>query len=175
MKTTTATPSFVEAVQKLAAEYANNSLDLKAKAEAYALAHFVEEISKNRRESLRETLMAEADANGEENAKGGKKLLVEDYTVLKEKRTASAPDEKKLVALLEKKGLPVEAAFDRVTTLQANPSKVNELVANGHLTDAEARDLYKVTFALVVHASEGFDALVEGVCPAGVIPSKKRR
>lgn len=172
-------PAFVQAVGDLTntPHFTRpvGDMSIPERVEAYALAHFTEEISKARRENIREALLVDAESRGEENEKGGKRLLVGDYTVLRERRTASAPDEKKLMALLEAKGIATEQAFDRVTTLQANPSKVAELVANGHLTAEEAKGLYKATFALVVHASDGFTELVENACPAGVIPAKKRR
>ena len=151
------------------------SLTVPEQVEAYAAAHFVEEVAKSRRESVRESLMKVAETTGIDNEKGGQKLTVGDFTVLRERRMSSTPDEKKLMTLLEKKGLSVEQAFDKVTVLQPNPSKVNALVESGHLTEDEGKALYKATYALIVHASSEFDALMENAVPAGVAPSKKTR
>lgn len=150
-------------------------LSTEQKTEAYAAIHFIEEIAKSRRESLREPLLKITEDQGTQTDKGGFKLPVGDHTVLKEKRTASAPDEKKLMTLLEKKGLPVEQAFDKVTILQPNPSKVAALVETGHLTDDEARDLYKVTWALVVRPGQELEALLENAVPASAAPAPKKR
>lgn len=149
-------------------------LTLAARVEAYAAVHHIEEIAKARREALRDPLLKDAE-NGEVTDKGGFRLNVGDHTVLKERRTASAPDEKKLMTLLEKKGLAVEQAFDKVTVLQPNPSKVSALVETGHLTEAEARDLYKVTFALVVRPGAELEALLENATPASLTTAPKKR
>jgi len=151
-----------------------DKLSLAERVEAYAAVHHVEEIAKARREALRDPLLKDAE-NGAPTDKGGFKLPVGEHTVLKERRMASAPDEKKLMALLEKKGLPVEQAFDKVTVLQPNPSKVSALVETGHLTEEEARDLYKVTFALVVRPGAELEALLENATPAGLAPAPKKR
>mgnify|MGYP006274436553 CR=1 FL=1 len=151
-----------------------DQLSLAERVEAYAAVHHVEEIAKARREALRDPLLKDAE-KGTATDKGGFKLNVGEHTVLKERRTASAPDEKKLMALLESKGLPVDKCFDKVTILQPNPSKVNALVEMGHLTEEEARDLYKVTYALVVRPGAELEALLENATPAGATPTKKRR
>ena len=150
-------------------------LSLVEQVESYSTAHFVEELAKSRRESVRESLLAAAEKNGSPNEKGGSKLVVENHTVLREKRTSSSPDEKKLMKLLESKQLAVEDAFDKVMVMQANPSKVAKLVETGHITAEEAAQLYKVTFACVVHPSAQFEALLENAVPASATPEKKTR
>lgn len=148
-----------------------DQLDLTKQVEAYASIHAVEEAAKTRREALREELLKAAE-KGTLTEKGGYKLPVGDHTVMKERRVASSPDEKKLMALIAKKGMGIEQAFDKVTVLQPNPSKVAALVEHGHLTEEEARDLYKATFALIVHAGGELEALLENAVPA--LPKKRR-
>lgn len=150
-------------------------LTLAEQVSAYATTHFIEEVAKGRREALREKLLDAAEKQGTANEKGGQKLEVEGHTVLRERRVSSSPDEKKLMKLMEEKGLTLDRAFDKVQVLQANPSKVSELVASGHLTAEEAAALYKVTFACVVHASDSLTELLENSVPAGVVPEKKSR
>lgn len=153
---------------------ATADLTLAEQVEAYAAIHFIEEVSKGRREAIRETLLVAAD-KGEETEKGGFRLAVEHHMVIKEKRVASAPDEKQLLALLEAKKLDVTAAFDKVSVLVPNPSKVSLLVENGQLTEAEGKALYKVTWALVVKPSGELEGLLESSVPPGVVPAKKSR
>lgn len=152
-----------------------DTLSVAEQAEAYATAHFIEEMAKTRREAVREKLLVEAEKNGTPNEKGGSKLEVNDYTVLRERRLSSSPDEKKLMKLLEQHNLAVESCFDKVTVLQANPSKVTALVQSGHLTEDEAKALYKATYALVVHPSDSFTELMENAVPASATPVKKSR
>jgi len=172
------TPSIAAIVHVLTHrdEYAKPATDLTLaeQVEAYAAIHFVEEVSKGRREAIRETLLVEAE-KGEVTEKGGYRLPVGNHTVIKEKRVASAPDEKALMALLESKKLDVTNAFDKVSVLVPNPSKVALLVENGQLTEAEGKALYKVTWALVVKPSGDLESLLESSVPPGVVPAKKLR
>lgn len=151
-----------------------DTLDLEAQVEAYTVALFTEEAAKTRREAIRERLLKAAQEQGEANGKGGQKLEVGAHLINRERRVASSPDEKKLLGLLEKKGLAAEQAFDKVTILQPNPSKVANLVETGHLTEAEAKALYKETFACVVRASRELEALLENALPAALCSPKKR-
>ena len=157
-------------------EYAKPTQDLTLveQVEAYAAIHFIEEVPKGRREAIRESLLVAAD-KGEATEKGGYRLPVGNHTVIKEKRVASAPDEKALMALLESKKLDVTKAFDKVSVFVPNPSKVTLLVENGQLTEAEAKTLYKVTWALVVKPSGELESLLESSAPPGVVPAKKSR
>ena len=151
------------------------SLTLRQQVEAYTTILFAEDAAKTRREALREVLLKAAEAHGEPTAKGGNKLSVDGHTVNRERRVASTPDEKKLMGLLEKKSLTVEQAFDKVTVLQPNPSKISALVEAGHLSQADADALYKQTFALVVRSSRDFEALLENAIPAELSAPKKSR
>jgi hypothetical protein len=130
--------------------------------EAYAIIQDVQDAAKDRRESLRESLLEYAAQHGIPNEKGGHKLVVGDHTVLRERRTSSSPDEKKLTALLEAKGIPLEKAFDKVTVFEPNVSKLNALVATGHLAEDDVKALFKVNYALVVHPGA---SLVESLSP----------
>jgi hypothetical protein len=150
------------------------TLSLVDVVEAYFVAYTTEEIGKTRREALREVLLNECKAQGIDNEKGGQRLTVNGHRVTRERRVASSPDEKKLIALLEKKGLSVEDGFDKVVTLQPNASKVNALVERGFLSEEEASTLYKESFACVVTPNDGFNALVENALPAGAVEKKVR-
>jgi hypothetical protein len=161
----TTTPDFSAAL---------DSLSLEQKVEAYMTALFAEEAAKTRREAIREHLLKAAQEQGESNGKGGQRLTVGEHLVNRERRVATNPDEKKLIGLLEKKGIPTEQAFDRVTVLQPNPSKVTALVETGHLSEEDAKALYKETFACVVRASRDLEALLENALPASLTTAKKR-
>ena len=151
-----------------------DSLSLEQKVEAYTVALFTEDAAKARRESLREHLLKAALEQGEPNGKGGQNLEVGDHTINRQRRMASTPDEKKLMSLLEKRSLAIEQAFDKVTVLQPNPSKVTALVESGHLSEEEAAALYKETFVCVVRASRELEALLENAIPASLSAPKKR-
>lgn len=147
---------------------------LLGKIEAYAVAQFIEELAKNRKELLRDSLLKEAE-EGELTEKGGYRLEVEDHTVLKEKRTATSPDENKLLKLCESKGINLDDAFDRVQMIQANPSKLARLVETGHIAEQEAQTLYRVTHALVVHASKELKESLHAAVPSEIAPKKRRK
>jgi hypothetical protein len=157
-------------------EYAKPAaeLSLTEKTEAYAALHFIEEVSTSRREALRENLLVCAD-KGSLTEKGGRRLEVGDHLILKEKRVATAPDEKKLLALIESKKIAMTSAFDKISVHVPSPSKIAALVETGHLTKEEAADLYKVTWALVVKPSGELEGLLESSIPASVVPVKKTR
>lgn len=150
-------------------------MSLRERVEAFILAHFAEEVSKRRREELRDTLLEDAKAHGYRTDKGGNRMLVGEHLVLRERRVASMPDEKKLITILERKGLAVEAAFDRVTVLQPNPSKVSELIENGTITAAEAETLYRESFALIVRPSGETSDLLNESIPASLRETKTRK
>lgn len=158
-------------------EYADpvGTMSLRERVEGFIASHFAEEVSKRRREELRDTLLEDAKNLGHKTDKGGNRLLVGEHLVLRERRVASMPDEKKLIGLLERKGIAVEAAFDRVTVLQPNPSKVNDLVENGTISAAEAETLYRESFALIVRPSGETADLLNEAIPASLRETKSRK
>lgn len=161
----TASPEFATAL---------DALSLEEKVEIYVTTTYIEDVLKTRKESIRDVLLKTAQESGEPNEKGGNRLSVGHHVVNRERRVSAAPDEKKLLALLEKKGLSPDTAFDKVTVLQPNPSKVTALVESGHLSEEEAKALYKETFACVVRASRELEGLLENAIPASLTSPKKR-
>ena len=149
------------------------SLSVAEQAAAYATVQTTEEVAKYRRENLRESLLKAAETNGIPNEKGGYKLIVEGHTVLQERRTSSSPDEKKLMSLINKKGIEVEEVFDKVTILTPNASKIAALVDSGHITEEEGKALYNTSVALKVHPSREVEALLENSVSAEATPVKK--
>jgi hypothetical protein len=152
------------------------ALTLSEAVESYLIAHTTEEVGKNRREAIRDVLMAEAKAHGTSNEKGGQRLFTQEgHTIIRERRVSSAPDEKKLLSLLDRVGLNVEDAFDKVTVLQPNPNKVALLVENGHITEEDAQTLYKESFACFVSPNGPVEALLENALPVGAVEKKRTR
>lgn len=160
------TREFVEAVK---------ALTLSEAVEAYLVSYATEEVGKNRRDAIRLRLLDAAIADGVPNDKGGHRLDVEGHTVVRERRVASSPDEKKLFALLEKSGLKVEDAFDKVTVLQPNPSKLSALVDNGVLAEEDVKALYRESIACFVSPNGEMEELLENALPVGAVEKKRTR
>ena len=104
---------------------------------------------------IRKVLLDRAAQFGQSTEKGGNKLQVDGTLVLRERRTAALPDEKKVRAMLEEAGLKPTEAFSKVTKVVLDASKVEGLVSLGKLDEDEVEKAKKVTWALRV--KESFD------------------
>lgn len=101
-----------------------------------------------RLESLRIALFERATEEGEETEKGHHILDVEGTEFIREKSQKKLPDEKILKVLLAEAKLGVLEAFDEVTTLQMNPTKVDHLVETGRLPEDKVEAARKISYRL---------------------------
>lgn len=108
-----------------------------------------------------------------ENKEAGHKVLqVGDVTLTNQRRPASMPEEKGLKALIEKtKGLSLKDVVTVIKTVKVDPSKVKALIDLGKLDEKKVEKLRKVTWALVVKATEGSHQLLDDY---GLVPTKKK-
>ena len=150
------------------------------RAQAHAVLNFLSKRIKDRMDSLREPLLADAQKHGEDvlgtdnKPTGSKKLYVEGNKVYDKKSVGKEPDYQKMTDLLASKKLDVEQAYDKVPTYVYNPSKVQTLIMNGHLKEKEVDDLKKVTHALVIEPAPELAAMLEEAAKAAALPAPKK-
>lgn len=123
--------------------------------EHWVLLKYLKEASEDRMKALRNELLNRAETYGADTEKGGSKLTVEGTLVLRERRQAALPDEKKLRKLLDERGISPDKAFSKVTNVVMDASKVKALVDLGKLPGDKVEAMRKVTWALRV--KESFD------------------
>lgn len=116
-----------------------------------------------RLKTLRNPLMAIVQSKGEINDKGTKKYVVEGTSICLESRKANEPDPTLLTALLKEKSIDIHEAFDDVTVLQLNPSKLDYLVQTGKLKPQDVQALCKEIPALRIYPSKALKASVESL------------
>jgi len=115
----------------------------------YALVCEIERACKARKEELRERLMTLAQARGRETS-NGHAWESECASVLVTRRESKTPDDKRFRALLLKHEIELDEAYDTVKRYVYNPSKVDLLVATGHLEDEDIEALKSRGMALRV-------------------------
>jgi hypothetical protein len=137
-------------------------MPLAEAAEAWALLKFVEEQLERRKADLRHRLLAEVTHKGTVTDKGGYKLHVEGVgQLMRQRRQDKLPDAEALHGILQAAGLDVMEGFREVVTLVPDPSKLDNLVQLGKLTDADV-DLSKpVNWALVFRPVEELKAKLD--------------
>ena len=119
-------------------------------ASAWAVIDLMEKVVKERKESLRESLLARAKSSGSKTEKGSFEVKMGDSTVISERRQNKLPDEEVVKECLKKAGLEYEDAFTAQMVWTMDPSKVEFLVMGGKLPEKEIEESKKVTFALKV-------------------------
>ena len=132
-----------------------NTAHIEQVVQAWVLLKYTGERIEARLKEIRKVLLDRAEQFGQTTEKGGSKLQVDGTLVLREKRTAALPDEKKVRDMLESAGLKPTEAFSKVTKVVLDASKVDALVSLGKLDEAEVEKAKKVTWALRV--KESFD------------------
>lgn len=132
--------------------------------QSWVLLKYTKERIEERMKGLRKVLLDRAEEFGKETEKGGSKLSVEGSLVLRERRQAALPDEKKLRAILDEHGIKPDQAFTKVTKVVLDASKVQGLVDLGKIPEKKVDDAKKVTWALRVKEShelaESLDRMV---------------
>ncbi len=101
-----------------------------------------------RLEGLRVALFERATAEGRETSNGHHILEIEGTEFIRERAQRKLPDEKTLKVLLEEAKLGVLEAFDEVTKLQMNPTKVDHLVETGRLPEDQVDEARKISYRL---------------------------
>jgi hypothetical protein len=132
-----------------------NTAHIEQVVQAWVLLKYTGERIEARLKEIRKVLLDRAEQFGQTTEKGGSKLQVDGTLVLREKRTAALPDEKKVRDMLESAGLKPTEAFSKVTKVVLDASKVDALVSLGKLDEDEVEKAKKVTWALRV--KESFD------------------
>lgn len=132
-----------------------NTAHIGSVVRAWVLLKYTEDRLAARLKEIREVLLDRAEQFGQTTEKGGNKLQVDGTVILREKRLAALPDEKKIRALLEQAGLDPTEGFTPVTKVVLDASKVNALVALGKLDEDDVEAAKKATWALRV--KESFD------------------
>lgn len=132
--------------------------------QSWVLLKYTKERIEERMKGLRNVLLGRAEEFGKDTEKGGSKLSVEGSLVLRERRQAALPDEKKLRAILDEHGIKPTEAFTKVTKVVLDASKVQGLVDLGKIPEKKVDDAKKVTWALRVKEShelaESLDRMV---------------
>jgi hypothetical protein len=132
-----------------------NTAHIEQVVQAWVLLKYTGERIEARLKEIRKVLLDRAEQFGQTTEKGGSKLQVDGTLVLREKRTAALPDEKKVRDMLESARLKPTEAFSKVTKVVLDASKLDALVSLGKLDEAEVEKAKKVTWALRV--KESFD------------------
>jgi hypothetical protein len=101
-----------------------------------------------RLKALRLALFDRAVEEGATTEKGHHVLEFEGSEFIKEKSQKKLPDEKTLKALLAEAKLGVLEAFDEVTKLQMNPTKVDHLVETGRIPEDKVEAARKISYRL---------------------------
>jgi len=132
--------------------------------QSWVLLKHTKERIEERMKGLRNVLLGRAEEFGKETEKGGSKLSVEGSLVLRERRQAALPDEKKMRAILDEHGVKPDQAFTKVSKVVLDASKVQGLVDLGKIPEKKVDDAKKVTWALRVKEShelaESLDRMV---------------
>ena len=131
--------------------------------EHWVLLKFLKEAAEDRMKGLRNELLSRAETYGADTKKGGSKLTIEGSLVLRERRQAALPDEKKLRKLLDDRGIAPDKAFSKVTKVVMDASKVQALVDLGKLPADKVEAMRKVTWALRVKESFDLSDILEAV------------
>lgn len=163
--------SFREAVEQYVRDLMNGppmtdpveDTPIEALVEHWVLLKYLKEASEDRMKALRKELLNRAETYGADTEKGGSKLTVEGTLVLRERRQAALPDEKKLRKLLDDRGIAPDKAFSKVTNVVMDASKVKALVDLGKLPADKVEAMRKVTWALRVKESFDFADTLEAV------------
>ena len=106
------------------------------------------ELMSARLEDLRMALFERAAESGVTTEKGHSILEIEGTEFTKERSQKKLPDEKILKELLKAAKLGVLEAFDEVTVLKMNPTKVDHLVETGRLPEDKIEEAKKVSYRL---------------------------
>jgi hypothetical protein len=126
-----------------------------------ALGHLESE-SKNRKDVIKKLLMERAEKTGKPvGEKGAVEVQASGFKITREKKTSSSPDPDKLKGLLSEHNLPAKAAFDELTVLEVNPSKIQYLVDTGKLPKDQVDALRSTSFSLRVTAPKEIKAMLD--------------
>lgn len=125
-----------------------------------ALGHLESE-TESRRNFIKVLLMERAEKTGKPvGEKGAVEIKAGTFRVARERKMSSTPNADKLKALLTEHNLPIKAAFDELTILEANPSKIQFLVDTGKLPKDQVDTLRSVSYSLRVTAPKEVKALL---------------
>jgi hypothetical protein len=124
-------------------------LSAGAKFRSFLLCRKLEAAAKERKEQLRDALMAEVAERGTQDEKGSQVLPFDEGVAIRTRRVASAPDVARVRELLASRGLgETNAIVTKVVKTEAVDSSVlDALVERGELTAAEVEACYAETWA----------------------------
>lgn len=149
-------------------------MTLAERANGYAILNFLKKAIEARMEKLRPVLLDDAKDKGDPQESGSHHLFVDGTKVRRQRSQKNEPVKAKMFDLLAKKGLDPLLAYDEIKDYVYSPSKVELLVARGHVTTKEIEELKPETFSLYVDASPELEQmLVEAGKAYGAEPKKK--
>lgn len=116
--------------------------------EIYIALNTLQKIIAARLSDIKPLLHEVAEQNGDLTEKGSLQLYVGENRVIREKRESTAPDEEKLRALLETRGVDLDAVFDTIQTYILNPSKLQYIIDTGRIDKNEVVSLKETNWAI---------------------------
>lgn len=130
---------------------------------SYITLNMFAKVVEKRLEAIKPVLHKAVEEEGNQVSETGsiELVLADGNKICREKRTATTPDQEKLRALLQTRGIDLDKAFDEVPTLVLNASKLKFLVDSGKLDKKEVEDLHKVSWAIKCEASDALEAAIE--------------
>lgn len=140
--------------------YYAESPSFKETVEAYIALNALSKLIEARLTAIKVALHEAVESLGQ-TVEGNNVLEFEGHRLVRERRTSSAPDESKLRALLETRGVDLMSAFDAVQTLTLNPSKLQFLIDTGRLQREDVEALRKVTWAIKAEPNEALRSLCD--------------
>jgi len=114
-----------------------------------------------RLDAVRTVLLRKAEEFGATTERGGSLLILDSGKVFRERRESNSPNESLLEDLLESKGVDKKDAFTKKISFVPDPSKIQNLVDLGILTDDEVAATKKVSWALRVKESESLASVLD--------------
>ena len=130
---------------------------------SYIALNLLAKIVERRLQAIKPVLHEVALGEGAGTKNGGFEILIGGNKVTRERRPASEPDPEKLKALLETRGLKVEAVFDTVPSLVFNASKLLYLIEHGDLKKEEVTPLHTVGWAIKAAPGKALEAVLKKV------------
>ena len=126
----------------------------------YAASALLEKACQDRKKQLRKDLLEATAVHGRPTKNGGHRLETSGIKVMRSIRQDRHPNEQAFKQLLLEKGIELDEAYDRITKLVLNPSKIDSLVSLGKLAKGDVEELKGSSEALRVSADDEFKAAI---------------
>lgn len=127
---------------------------------SYIALNQLSKVIEKRMAALKPLLHEVAETEGKKTENGGFETVIAGNTVTRERRRATAPDDTKLRALLETRGIKVDKVYDTVEALVLNPSRLQYLMDHGDLKEEDVEPLHGITWAIKAEAGKELEAVL---------------